>query len=277
MAYGDPESGKTIIVLAACAEALRDGRTVLIIDLDHNGVDAIVPLLLELGAAKDKLSDPNVFRYYDDIDSALDMLTVVEDCIAWRPAVAVIDSIGELLPLMGADSNSADDFTHAHTKVLKPLARAEVVVIGVDHLAKNVNSRMRGPTGTGAKRRALSGLSLRVVVRRQFVPGKGGTADLYVNKDRHGGVRQHCPMGEREQQAGRFVMDAVDANGAIGWRVMALRRTTRRLRARQGNTSRPSGLSWCTASRCAMWLRLSRASRQLPKGSATKPAITLTC
>jgi hypothetical protein len=41
-----------------------------------------------------------------------------------------------------------------------------------------------------------------------------------VNKDRPGGVRRHCPIGGREQYAGRFVIDAPDDNGAVGWRVL---------------------------------------------------------
>jgi hypothetical protein len=219
LVYGDPESGKTLLILAGCTEALRAGRRVLIVDLDHNGVDLIVPLLLQLGAPADKLADDSLFRYYDAVDSAAEMLLLVEECRFWRPAVAVIDSVGELLPLLGADSNSADDFTRAHTSVLKPLAKAGAAVIGVDHLAKNPVSRAQGPTGTGAKRRALSGLSVRVVVRRQFSPGQGGTADLYVNKDRPGGVRKHCPPA-REQHAGRFVIDPPDVDGVTAWRVL---------------------------------------------------------
>lgn len=42
-----------------------------------------------------------------------------------------------------------------------------------------------------------------------------------VNKDRHGGLRQHCPVGDREQVAGTFVLDAADHNGAVDWRVLA--------------------------------------------------------
>jgi hypothetical protein len=145
----------------------------------------------------------------------------VKDCQTWRPAVAIIDSIGELMPLYGWDSNSADDFTRAHALVLKPLAVAGAAVIAVDHLAKSPDSRAQGPGGTAAKRRAVGGVSIRVKTLRQFVPGKGGSALLIVNKDRHGGVRRHCPLGDREPLAGTFVLDGDDANGAVGWRVLA--------------------------------------------------------
>ena len=43
--------------------------------------------------------------------------------IAWQPHLAIVDSTGELLPSLRLSSNSPDDFTIAHNRVLKPLAR----------------------------------------------------------------------------------------------------------------------------------------------------------
>jgi len=217
--FGDPESGKTLLILAACAEALRAGRRVLYVDLDHNGPEFILPLLAGFGASTETMSDPALFRYYDDLDTALSMLLLVDECALWRPAVAVIDSIGELLPMMGASSNDADDFTRAHTNVLKPLAKTGSAVIEIDHLPKNVFTRSQGPVGTAAKRRPVGGLAIKVICRRTFIPGKGGTAELQINKDRTGGVRRHSPPG-RPQSAGTFVLDSPDNNGVIGWRVI---------------------------------------------------------
>jgi hypothetical protein len=218
--FGDPETGKTFVAEVACVEALRDGRKGLFMDLDHNGVEAVVANLLLLGAPPRVLRDRNRFRYCDPDDSS-DVRAVVEDCLAWRPAVAVIDSLGELLPMMGMSSNDGDEYTVANARVLQPLADAGAAVITIDHLAKNFNSRTIGPVGTGAKRRALGGASIRVKIGRQFIPGKGGSAHLIINKDRHGGVRKNCPSGEREPLAGTFVMDEPDANGAVGWRIIA--------------------------------------------------------
>jgi hypothetical protein len=218
--FGDPENGKTWVALAACVEALLARRRVLFLDLDHNGAEAVIGNLLLLGAPAQALRDPNVFRYCDP-DEPGDIYCIVEDCLLWRPAVAVIDSLGELLPLMGASSNSPDDYTLANRRVLQPLANAGTAVIFVDHLAQNPTSRAAGPTGTAAKRRALSGASIRVKCGRQFVPGKGGSAYLIVNKDRHGGVRKNCPGAEREPLAGTFVMDEPDADGVVGWRIIA--------------------------------------------------------
>ena len=97
---------------------------------------------------------------------------VVADAQQWRPDVAVVDSVGELLPFLGLNTNSADDYTAAHRRVLTPLARAGACVIGIDHLAKNAESRSQGATGTHAKRRATGGASLRVTLLDTFAPGQ---------------------------------------------------------------------------------------------------------
>ena len=109
---------------------------------------------------------------------------MVKDTKKWRPAVAVVDSIGELLPLRGANSNNSDGFTTVHTNVLKPLAKAGAAVLAVDHLAKSPDSRAQGPGGTAAKRCAIGGVSVRVKARRPFTPGRGGEALPVVNQIR---------------------------------------------------------------------------------------------
>ena len=215
--FGDPESGKTWLCLAATVEALKAGRRALIVDLDHNGAAATVRRLLDLGAPIEALRDTNRFRYCEPEDR-IELRQVILDCAAWRPAVALVDSIGELLPMYGASSNSSDDFTLAHSNVLKPLARAGAAVLAVDHLAKGADSRAAGPGGTAAKRRAIGGVSLRVKVKQPFTPGHGGSAALLVNKDRHGSVRAHCPVGDREPVAGTFKLLAF-TEGVLEWAI----------------------------------------------------------
>jgi hypothetical protein len=217
--FGDPEAGKSWVALAACVEALRGGRRVLVMDLDHNGAESVVANLLLLGAPPNALRDRDMFRYCAPEEPG-EIHQVIADCQPWRPAVAVVDSIGELLPMLGANSNNADEFTNAHARILKPLAVFGAAVVAIDHLAKNADSRAQGPGGTIAKRRAIGGVAIRVKPLRQFVPGKGGAAGLFVNKDRHGGVRRWCTAGEREPMCGTFVMEAEDEHGAVGWRVV---------------------------------------------------------
>jgi hypothetical protein len=220
--FGDPEAGKTFVALAAVTEDLNAGNRALVIDLDHNGAAAILGRLLMLGARRDALADFNRFRLIEPEDAA-ELNAVVADAETWQPHVVVVDSIGELLPMLGADSNNADDVTRAHTRVLKPLAKTGAAVIAIDHLAKNADSRSKGQTGAAAKRRALGGVSLRVRAMRPFTPTKGGTALLLINKDRHGGVRQYSPVGDREPVAGTFVLrgDEEQRPGIGPWHILA--------------------------------------------------------
>lgn len=204
--FGDPEAGKTLLVQAAVTEALNDGRRVLVIDMDHNGPQATVYRLLDMGAKEDALRNADLFRYVEPED-ADHLKAVIQDMKWWRPAVAVVDSIGELLPLLRLSSNSPDDFTSANARVLKPLAMAGAAVLAIDHLPKNRETRASGQTGTAAKRRAIGGVSLRVTVNEPFAPGRKGSAWLAVNKDRHGGLRRWCPAEGPEPPAGLFILD----------------------------------------------------------------------
>jgi hypothetical protein len=217
--FGDPESGKSWIAYAAVAQVLAEGRRAAILDVDHNGLREVVTRLLALGAPKARLADPAVFRYYEPEDGDM-LIRSVFDARSWRPAVAVVDSLGEVMPMLGLSSNSPDEYTSGHRRVLSALAVAGAAVIAVDHMPKSEEARQHGQTGTLAKRRAVNGASYRVTVHQTFAPGKGGAASLTVQKDRPGGVRAVCPIDGRYQPAGRFVMTALD-DGTLTWKVTA--------------------------------------------------------
>lgn len=203
--FGDPESGKTWVVLAAIAEQVLDRQPALFIDLDHNGAASIVSRLFALGVPKRLLSDPKLFRYTAPED-ATDVMRVIEDARHWHPSLVAIDSVGELLPIYGASSNSADDYTRVHKTAIKPFAQIGAGVVAVDHEAKNSASREYGAGGTMAKKRAVDGAYLRCRVVDPFAPGRGGKAELTIAKDRHGGLRAARVSDEREPLAAKFEM-----------------------------------------------------------------------
>lgn len=217
--FGDPEDGKTMVALAALARELAVGGNGLFLDLDGNGPTETAQRLLMLGAPRVALIDRDRFRHIQP-DTAADVLRVVQDCAGWATLV-IIDCVGELLPLFRASSDSADDYTRVMQLVSKPLEHGGAAVILLDHQAKGAESRQYGAGGTMAKRRALGGVSINLVRRQTFTPGKGGMAELWVNKDRPGGLRRHCAKGEgRRQFAGTFILDAPDPDTGIApWRV----------------------------------------------------------
>ena len=214
--FGEPEAGKTFVADCAAVEVLSRSGNVLILDLDHNGPQSTLKRLLDLGAREDHLRNPERFRYTEP-DDDVQVLAIVKDAQVWKPALVIVDSMGELLPLFGASSNSPDDFTRVHTIVLKPLAKTGAAVIVIDHLAKNADSKVYGSSGTAAKKRAIGGTSLRVTAVEPFTPGSGGKAHITINKDRHGGLRAASPTGDKEPLAGTFHL--IDTEGDLTWRI----------------------------------------------------------
>lgn len=213
--YGDPEDGKTMIALAACAERLRDGGTALFVDLDDNGKESTVARLLMLGAPESALRDQKSFRYCAPAsrDRLAEVITdnTTDDRV---PDLAIFDCVGELVPLFDGSNNDSDDFTRIIRATAGPLARTGAGVILIDHMAKNTDSRRYGAGGTMAKRRRVGGTQLRVVVEAPLRKGQGGALRLLIRKDRHSGLRQHChPAPDTEgalQEAGRFIIDPGD-------------------------------------------------------------------
>lgn len=216
--YGDPEDGKTMVALAGGTQELRAGGNVLFLDLDSNGPAETAQRMIMLGADPAVLADRNRFRHIEPGD-ADEVLRVVADCAGWATTV-ILDCVGELMPMFRANSDRADEYTHVMQKVSSPLEHGGAAVILLDHQAKGNESRAYGSGGTMAKRRAISGASINLVRKQTFTPGKGGMADLWINKDRPGGLRAHCPKSEgRRQFAGTFILDAPAVGGVAGWRV----------------------------------------------------------
>lgn len=184
---GAPEAGKTLVAGGMAADELFSGGRVLWIDLDHNGAHALLNRLLMFGIASDMLTDSERFRLAIPGD-ADEVAAVVADC-SWAPTLVILDSIGELLPMYGANSNDADDYTRVHRAVLTALANRGASVLAIDHEAKGHDSRAYGATGSAAKKRAIDGVLLRVTNVRPFSPADGGEAHLSVVKDRHGALR----------------------------------------------------------------------------------------
>ncbi|WP_131536255.1 hypothetical protein [Mycolicibacterium aromaticivorans] len=226
--YGDPASAKTWVALAAVAETLIDGGTALFVDMDNNGMPATVGRLLILGVPKAILASRAFFRYSDAADDR-EFCAVVADCTTvavdrdgnprghvFVPDVAVVDCSGEVMASLGADSNSAEDFTRMVQGYLRPLMRQGTCVILIDHSGKGAASRKAGAAGTFAKRRIVDGLYVEARVKRQFVKGRGGITELVGLKDRHSGVLPHsAAMPDGRFNIGQF--ELVETDDGTAW------------------------------------------------------------
>ncbi|WP_104177654.1 ATP-binding protein [Cryobacterium sp. Y50] len=216
--FGPPESGKTLAASTIAADTLFDGGSVLVIDIDHNGAHATLARFRSFGVSGDTLSNPARFRYAAPEDAET-MRAIVAEAKRWQPTFTILDSIGELLPMFGANSNDADDYTRVNRAVMTALVSSGTALIAIDHEAKGTDSRSYGSSGTAAKKRAVDGAMLRFTVKQPFSPGHGGKASLAIAKDRHGGLKAVSPVGDREPLAAVFQL--IQRDGAIDWRFWA--------------------------------------------------------
>lgn len=210
---GPPESGKTLVAIASACDELKAGERVLHVDSDHNGAEATISHYLAAdGVERDMLADRERFRYVD-VRSADHLRRVVAEAAEWRPTFVVVDSVGEIVPLMGGESNSNDDYRRIHREVLSPLADLGAAVLVLDHVTKE-EGRGGYAIGAGAKKAAIDGSYLAVAPVEPFVPGVGGAAALSILKDRHGGLRAASPAG-KSPTAAVFRLDS--RSGVSTW------------------------------------------------------------
>lgn len=213
--FGPPESGKTLAASCIAADTLYEGGSVLVVDIDHNGPHATRQRLRSFGITVDLLSDPARFRYAEP-DAPDALAQIIAEAAGWQPSLVLLDSIGELMPMYGGNSNDADDFTRINRVTLAAFARTGAAVLAIDHEAKSASSRDYGSSGTAAKKRAVDGIMLRVKVTQPFTPGHGGRSTLSIVKDRHGALRRASPVGESEPVAANFQLIA--HGDALDWK-----------------------------------------------------------
>lgn len=180
---GESGGGKSWIALAAAAQTIATGGTVVFIDLEDTAA-SIVHRLRALGVPDDHIRERFVYIRPDQPlgpEAALDL-----DQHAARADLIIIDSIGELMALQGVKPNDDDAVARFYRAIPRALCRNGAAVLLIDHVPKNnENSPLYG-IGSQRKRAAIDGASYMVQTVRAFAKGRPGTVKLVVAKDRHG-------------------------------------------------------------------------------------------
>ena len=208
--YGDPETAKTWFALHLAQQVLSAGGTVALIDIDHNGENDTVDRLRKLGVSDQLIGDPAHFRYYIP-ETPAELLATRDDIIEQHPTLCILDSIGELIPMLGLDSNSNDDISRGYRAMLTPLAQEHTAVLTIDHLAKAGKSDHGYAIGGIAKKRIINGAYYHAEALTIPAPGIVGKVRIMVTKDRPGGIREHAPQGS----LGNFIIDSSATDGHI--------------------------------------------------------------
>ncbi|MBB3041193.1 DnaB-like helicase N-terminal domain-containing protein [Nocardioides soli] len=202
--FGDPETAKTWLAQCAIVEALNTGGTAAMVDVDHNGENHTAARLLLLGAHPEAIADGTRFRYYDPEDGD-QLRNAITEITTNAPDVFLLDSLGEVFPMLGLNSNDGDELTGGLRLISRP-ADAGTCVIFIDHLPKSTEARATGfAIGSIAKKRAVRGSYIRAEERIKPAPGQVGKISLFVEKDTAGELRKQIPGGK---YLGTFVLDS---------------------------------------------------------------------
>ncbi len=204
--FGDPESAKSWLAQLGVVQALLNGQRAAIIDVDHNGPVLTTARLISLGAPVHALADPDQFRYLEPEDGA-ELRAAVTALVAWAPHFVVLDSIGEMMPMLGVKSTDNDELTGALRTIANPLAHTGACVVTIDHLPKGQEARTSGyAIGGTAKKRAIDGAYIYADARLPPAPGQIGKITLRIEKDRPGRLRESC----QGKYVGTLVLDSTN-------------------------------------------------------------------
>ncbi|MGO4603050.1 AAA family ATPase [Terrabacter sp. 2YAF2] len=190
--FGEPESGKSLLLQWACVEAVTEGKEVLYVDFESDEM-SILRRLLALGAKPKHIHKRFTYvRPETDLSSERDR-TMWQQLLERPFSLAVIDGVTEALDLFGYKSTDNDNVARWMRTVPRDLAQKTGGAVAlIDHVTKSREGRGRFPVGAQAKLAAISGAAYTVEASQRLVEGGRGEFTLRLVKDRPGGVGRHA-------------------------------------------------------------------------------------
>jgi hypothetical protein len=188
--FGESESGKTWVALAAVVEQLLEGNQVFYLDFEDSR-QGIRSRLKSLGVEQTNLKSFSYANPDDAFDLAVrDFLQVALE--ESKPTLVVVDGVNAAMNLMGLDLEKNKDATYFSQMVLRPLRNFGAAVVTIDHVTKSKDARGNYAIGAQAKRADIDGCAIAVEMVMPFGRGGAGELRLKVTKDRPGFVRAIC-------------------------------------------------------------------------------------
>ena len=183
--FGDSGSGKSMAVLRVAVEQIKAGRPVVWLDLEDPGEAPIVERMLAMGATPDEIV---AFFHYKRPDTPLNedaVALVIDECLAYEPALLVLDSLGEAFGIEGINEDKDADVGPYLRHAVRPLTATGAAVVVIDHTTK-ASDRSLHPSGSKRKRAATTGVMYLVEMKVPFSKDKPGMTRFVCTKDRHG-------------------------------------------------------------------------------------------
>lgn len=187
--YAETESGKSWLTVLTVSQCISNGVPVMVVDFEEGDELEYGNRLLDLGMDESRLNDPQRFRYLMvDGRATAEILAEAEDMGA---AVVIYEGMSVAYDLYGLQVKENDSATAFRRTLVKPHLVAGRSVLTTDHVVKDRESRGRYAIGGVMKLNAASGGAFLLMNVEGLAPGKRGASNLYVTKDRPGGVKRH--------------------------------------------------------------------------------------
>jgi len=182
--HGEPATGKTNVLIAACNAVIRAGGSVLYLDPEDTP-RGFASRCISLGGNRDDIATRCHYLHNPTPDEILAAQLWAGD---HAPALVALDGLAESLAAEGLDENTPGDILKFFRERLRPFAEAGSAVVIADHVTKSTEGRGRWARGSGAKLGRYDGLVLGVELGKAYTPEEPGFLRLRIAKDRNGGA-----------------------------------------------------------------------------------------
>lgn len=194
--YAETESGKSWLAALAVVQCVTAGIPIIVFDFEEGDELEYGNRLLDLGIDERRLTDPSLFRYIMVDGKCTD--EIMAEALDMGARVVINEGMSVAYDVYGWQVKENDSATAFRRTLVKPHLVAGRAVLTTDHVVKDRDSRGRYAIGGVMKLNAASGGAFLLVNVEGLAPGRRGASNLYVTKDRPGGVKRHgVPAGEK--------------------------------------------------------------------------------
>jgi hypothetical protein len=188
---GESESGKSLLVQAACVDVLNAGGHVVYLDHESDAV-SVAHRMIALGASRDDLETRFHYLNPEGLLTPAVQAQLIEALEAIGPEIVAVDGLTAAMEGQGLEVNSNKEAATLFRIYLDPIAECGAAVVAIHHVPKG-GTKGQNSHGLGAVtlKNLLGGAMYEVDTedKNRHAPGRYGTSRVTIKKDRAGGVR----------------------------------------------------------------------------------------
>ena len=195
---GESESGKSLLVQAACADVLKAGERVVWLDFEDNAI-GVGHRLMALGVDRESIVARFHYQRPEGNFAAAEREALLEALELIGPTLVAVDGLTALMASQGLEVNSNTDAARVFAEVMNPLTDCGAAVVLIHHTTKSKESRGSYGLGGVMLKGLVRGSQLQVEMdaKRRHAPGRPGRSFLVIQKDGPGGLEPFTASGRR--------------------------------------------------------------------------------